>query len=451
MSSIAEFVLTHCKNTSVNLDSGDLPKALVTVSIEELDNTLECLNTDDYAAAMAYLLAAKGKKLPKLHVQDDEDEMDMHVDQLDAPDRTLHVTFLLQVCSYVGRLRSLPTEPRETTKLSDLVKLAVHVGIALGQTIRLVHPLRQLILFWQNSKLESSSITHANKYALTPFHGSFALACLHAKCYHAALPILNQPIFEVAMPHAIQSIHVLEYFYYGGMLFTGLKQFRDASTFFLTAITSPAHALSAIAIEAYKKYILVSLLATGDVPPLPKSAPLIVSRNIDSHVAPFLAFATAFKSLDIVQLHDSAADISGGGHGGLVKQCIAALKKKRVQQLTLTYTTVSLAKLAAEIGATDVEAESCLLDMIEARDVAAAIEKRENMVVFHAQDDVDEVLLQSMIENTVMSTTRLREMDVAVTKNPKYIGKVKDKRASKYTDTDESTWLGATQHASSSG
>ncbi|CAK4660081.1 hypothetical protein LEN26_020836 [Aphanomyces euteiches] len=443
--SIAEFILQHCKNQSTSLENADLSKALASTSLEELDNTLECLNVDEYAAAITYLLCAKGKRLPKLHIQDDDDDMDMRVDHLDAPDQSQHVAFLLQVSAFLSNLRLLPFENREATKLRDLVKIAVHVGIACNQTIRLVYPLREVILRWQASKFEAPSITHANKYALTSLHGYFALACLHAKCYHAALAILDQPVFEVATPSAVRSIHVLEYFYYGGMIYTGLKQFRDAAAFFSMALTTPAHVLSAVVVESYKKYILVSLLADGEVSPLPKSTPLVVSRNIESHVAPYLAFATAFKNLDLHQALDAAKDIPSDV--GLVKQCVEALKKKRVQQLTLTYTNVSLAKIAQEMGGSSVQAESCVLDMIEGGVVSAAIDKEKDMVsfTFASMDDSahDDALLQATIEATIMYTTRLQEIDVALTKNPKYISRVKEKRGGKYVDTDESTWLAA--------
>ncbi|CAK4129751.1 unnamed protein product [Aphanomyces euteiches] len=422
--SIAEFILQHCKNQSTSLENADLSKALASTSLEELDNTLECLNVDEYAAAIAYLLCAKGKRLPKLHIQDDDDDMDMRVDHLDAPDQSQHVAFLLQVSAFLSNLRLLPFENREATKLRDLVKIAVHVGIACNQTIHLVYPLREVILRWQASKFEAPSITHANKYALTSLHG---------------------PVFEVATPSAVRSIHVLEYFYYGGMIYTGLKQFRDAAAFFSMALTTPAHVLSAVVVESYKKYILVSLLADGEVSPLPKSTPLVVSRNIESHVAPYLAFATAFKNLDLHQALDAANDIPSDV--GLVKQCVEALKKKRVQQLTLTYTNVSLAKIAQEMGGSSVQAESCVLDMIEGGVVSAAIDKEKDMVsfTFASMDDSahDDALLQATIEATIMYTTRLQEIDVALTKNPKYISRVKEKRGGKYVDTDESTWLAA--------
>jgi len=112
-------------------------------------------------------------------------------------------------------------------------------------TIRIIQPLRDLI----RRCLEVSKNTNI----LTPFHASFSLACLHAKCYFAAIPILKQyvymhcfiyindynvwcsfrPIFEISNKEEIRAVDVLEYYYYSGMLYCGLKQFGEAADCFL--------------------------------------------------------------------------------------------------------------------------------------------------------------------------------------------------------------------------
>ncbi|RQM29653.1 hypothetical protein B5M09_013302 [Aphanomyces astaci] len=191
MAAIAEFILTHCKHSGGNMVNGDLPQAIAQASVEELDDTLECLNAIEYAAAMAYLLLAKGKKL-HIHgggdggdgkVDEDDDDVDMGTPASVHDDH--HVSFLLEVAAYLSQLSSLPVEPKDAITLDELVRLAVQVGIARGAAIRLVHPLRQLLLRWQ-----SSGPAHPN--SLTPLHSSFALACVHAKCYHIAVAILDQ-------------------------------------------------------------------------------------------------------------------------------------------------------------------------------------------------------------------------------------------------------------------
>lgn len=49
------------------------------------------------------------------------------------------------------------------------------------------------------------------------------------------------------------------------MIYTAVKNFERALYFYEIAITTPALTVSVIMLEAYKKYILVSLLINGKV------------------------------------------------------------------------------------------------------------------------------------------------------------------------------------------
>lgn len=59
--------------------------------------------------------------------------------------------------------------------------------------------------------------------------------------------------------------HFLLYYYYGGMIYTAVKKYERAQYFFRVCITTPALAVSHIMLEAFKKYILVSLILEGKV------------------------------------------------------------------------------------------------------------------------------------------------------------------------------------------
>lgn len=55
------------------------------------------------------------------------------------------------------------------------------------------------------------------------------------------------------------------YFYYAGSVYIGLKKFSRATEMLKTAISVPAIVPSAVMIEAYKKFVLVSLILSGQV------------------------------------------------------------------------------------------------------------------------------------------------------------------------------------------
>lgn len=61
------------------------------------------------------------------------------------------------------------------------------------------------------------------------------------------------------------SKHFLLYYYYGGMIYTAMKNYNRALYFFEVVATVPSMVVSHIMLEAYKKYILVSLILEGKV------------------------------------------------------------------------------------------------------------------------------------------------------------------------------------------
>ena len=67
----------------------------------------------------------------------------------------------------------------------------------------------------------------------------------------------------------------------------------------------PGTAASAISLDAYKKYILVSLLSTGKVVPLPKYTSNVVSsafKNLFGIYLDLEAFFTAFERAKVREL-----------------------------------------------------------------------------------------------------------------------------------------------------
>jgi COP9 signalosome complex subunit 3 len=66
------------------------------------------------------------------------------------------------------------------------------------------------------------------------------------------------------------------------MLCIGRKDYDRALDLLLYAITAPATVVSAIAVAAYQKYVLVQLIHNGHSPPLPKYTSTIIHRYLKS-------------------------------------------------------------------------------------------------------------------------------------------------------------------------
>jgi COP9 signalosome complex subunit 3 len=111
---------------------------------------------------------------------------------------------------------------------------------------------------------------------LTSIHGDLCKLCLLAKCFKPALEFLDIDITGISTDDDAK--YFLLYFYYGGMIYTALKNYERALYFFEVCVMTPATAVSHIMLEAYKKYILVSLILNGKIILLPNYTSNLVKR-----------------------------------------------------------------------------------------------------------------------------------------------------------------------------
>jgi len=208
---------------------------------------------------------------------------------------------------------------------------------------------------------------------LTGIHCDFLSCCLKTLNLKAGLSILDQQIFEVSPDKTgTTPKEMLLYYYYGGMIYLGLKKYEKAYSFFETSLLVPSYALNAIMVESFKKYILTSLLLNGKYTGIPKNASNIVQRQMKFYCQNYLEFATSFDKRDIDKCLANSLTFTEvykkDSNYGLIKQCISALSRNTIQKLTETYLTLSLSDIAksAKLSSSQ-DAEKLLLSMIEKR------------------------------------------------------------------------------------
>uniref|UniRef100_A0AAA9SJX6 COP9 signalosome complex subunit 3 n=6 Tax=Pecora TaxID=35500 RepID=A0AAA9SJX6_BOVIN len=215
-----------------------------------------------------------------------------------------------------------------------------------------------------------------NTNQLTSVHADLCQLCLLAKCFKPALPYLDVDMVDICKENgAYDAKHFLCYYYYGGMVYTGLKNFERALYFYEQAITTPAMAVSHIMLESYKKYILVSLILLGKVQQLPKYTSQIVGRFIK------------------------------------------------------TFLTLSLQDMASRVQLSGPqEAEKYVLHMIEDGEIFASINQKDGMVSFH--DNPEKYNNPAMLHNIdqemlkcIELDERLKAMDQEITVNPQFVQK----------------------------
>lgn len=282
---------------------------------------------------------------------------------------------------------------------------------------------------------------------LTPAHVEFVKLCVFAHAHHRALAIVDDNLFNVDMESGITVEDVLLYAYYAGMAYCGARKFVKARDMFLRCMSTPATSVSAIAIEAYKKFVLVSLIIDGKVAhaalvdAVPRSLSAVLGRTAEAYqelaqtssskgvtrsgqygkapagataddlasgkkrrgdevgepaagaassstaTSTGAAAATPSSTIDRIALRHIDR-LRADGNLGLLKQAVAAEQRINVKRQTKTYLTMSLAAIAQRAGLPNAAAaEDLLLQMIEAGEIFAKISARDGMVVFQDVGD----------------------------------------------------------------
>ncbi|KAI4388750.1 hypothetical protein MLD38_001054 [Melastoma candidum] len=133
---------------------------------------------------------------------------------------------------------------------------------------------------------------------LTPLHPEFLLLCLLSKMYKIGLSFLEDDVFEVDQPRDL-----FLYCYYGGMICIGQKNFRKGLELLQNVVTAPMSTINAIAVEAYKKYILTSLIHHGPFSTtLPKYTSAAAQRNLKSYCQLYIELANSYATGNVANL-----------------------------------------------------------------------------------------------------------------------------------------------------
>uniref|UniRef100_A0A673XUF1 COP9 signalosome subunit 3 n=1 Tax=Salmo trutta TaxID=8032 RepID=A0A673XUF1_SALTR len=284
------------------------------------------------------------------------------------------------------------TDTSHDTFLSLLRMVLMH--LFLSQPLRGVGILKQAI-----DKMQ------INTNQLTSVHADLCQLCLLAKCFKPVLPFLELDMMDICKENgAYDAKHFLCYYYYGGMIYTGLKNFERALYFYEQAITTPAMAVSHIMLEAYKKYILVSLILHGKVQQLPKYTSQIVGRFIKPLSNAYHELAQVYATNNPAELRSQvnkhSETFTRDNNTGLVKQCLSSLYKKNIQRLT----------------------------KIEDGEIYASINQKDGMVCFHDNPEkynnpamlhkIDQEMLKC-----IELDEKLKSMDQEITVNPQFVQK----------------------------
>lgn len=272
-----------------------------------------------------------------------------------------------------GDATQLSESPLDTTVLASNLR---DIAVTTDQPRLAIAPLQAGI-----SKLI------ANRPLITPLHAMLFQCCLLANIPIAAVPALEQDAYDVD-PHLTGMVvrDFLLYCYYGALIHIARKRYSEAADLLLSAMTSPAAALSAIVMAAWKKWVLLGLLTRGSIQPLPKwaSQPLLRANRSEG---PYQEVAIAYSGTSAATMNEVVRKnllvFEEDENVGLVNLVVEAQTKRNVLRLTQTFITLSLSDVAKQVGLPSAEsAELAILRMIDAGEVVAEIDGGKGMVRF---------------------------------------------------------------------
>lgn len=260
-----------------------------------------------------------------------------------------------------------------------LVSLCVHLA---KYSIRMQLPKRAIVPLICGLKCCCEGKVHW----ITPIQPFVFQLCIMARTYSAAQSLLDE-FGTVTMPkeYSLEPKDVFLYFYYGGMIYTGTKNYVKARMMFLACLVLPTLALSSIALEAIKKMILVSLLMEGDMKPLPACASTATLRGLRSHCEDYWELARKVRGNEDIDsfVEDKMGIWQQDGNYGLVKQVKAVLRKKKLRDCGHVYSSMQLNRVRQELDISETETvEMELLKFYGALGVNLKIDQREAIIRF---------------------------------------------------------------------
>lgn len=269
---------------------------------------------------------------------------------------------------------------------------------------------------------------------LTSIHADLCQICLLSKNMRPALQFLDVDINDISKEGGhYDAKDFLLYYYYGGMIYTALKNYDRALYMYEIAVTTPSMAVSHIMLEAYKKYILTALILHGKIPNVPKYTSPVVARYVKPLCQPYHDLAAVYATNNPTDLHTTVTKhvevFVRDNNMGLVKQCITSMFKKNIQRLTKTFLTLSLTDMANRVQLSGPrEAEKYVLHMIEDGEIYATINQKDGMVRFHDNPEQYKsaaVLAQidKEMQKCMQLDEKLKEMDREIEVNPQYVQK----------------------------
>ncbi|KAJ4383205.1 hypothetical protein N0V86_001249 [Didymella sp. IMI 355093] len=247
----------------------------------------------------------------------------------------------------------------------------------------------------------------------TSTHVDFVRLCVETRSYAAAEPILDNYIHSLPsqIPAAVREgseysvvaadvarsgefihkssghsdkvtfVDVQEYYVLGAMAYLGLRQFAKAQHFLEHVLIMPsANVANGLMLEAYKKWVLLNCLVSGEPKSIPRSANATAIKQVRGASKAYEAVADAYGHLDNMsrlkaQVNAGAQIWAEDGNTGLVKAVLDSQMRAYVSRLSRTFSAIPVSNMAKNVGGSADETAQYLETLINDGHLNARLEQ----------------------------------------------------------------------------
>ncbi|KAJ1517548.1 hypothetical protein HMI55_006736, partial [Coelomomyces lativittatus] len=246
--------------------------------------------------------------------------------------------------------------------------------------------------------------------------------CLLANHFKAAMRLLSSPMNQVQRPITCQDI--LLYMYYGGLIHTGMKNYKSAIQFFGFNLSLPSQYVSKIQIESFKRFTLLSLLLHGNLPSwvlndsasIHGATSMVLKRALRTYCVDYIRYAENYPSLLLPPtqvrptLPSYPSMFQQDGLLGLAKLTQSQWPILKLKQLTHTHVSVDVAALASTHHGSLETWTSLIIQAMVHQQIHGTLSGQHVLYFQLPQAPSFSSLLQLQLQNALEATHSLKDL-----------------------------------------
>ncbi|KAB8345997.1 hypothetical protein FH972_023049 [Carpinus fangiana] len=295
---------------------------------------------------------------------------------------------------------------------------------------------------------------------LTTSHLDLVRACLLTHSYAQARPVLDCEVHSFPSPSSVNNelplsakhhtsntyiavrnkltepltlTDILEYYLCGAMIYIGLDQWAralDSLDFVLCTPSGSQNTAHELMLEAYKKWVLTSLLAHGRPIPLPQTAGGAPMRTVRALAKEYEAVAEAFRGTDGKKLeaeaYEAQEEFRNAGNEGLVRNVVARHRQLAISKLANTYAVVPFSMVAKLLSISDSDAAQYVQRLVQEGLLQASIEQAEGQSVLRFGEKQGQESEQQLKAELLRQTKRIKELSRYIAEADRRLGLSRD-------------------------